>query len=128
MSVNIDELHEVIDDIFADINQNSSEALFRFYISRSYYAVFHELRLAMKRASIDIEQYQTGTHRNLCFILDDLSKQNPKIRQIAFKFSDFLDKRHKADYDLNNKVSWFDVQMAQNYKAKLPILIKENIK
>lgn len=124
MSVTTTDLHKSIDILFGNIDKTSSEALWRAYINRSYYAVFHELRLAMEKAGIDTNRYKTGTHKNLYFILDEMSMTDKNIRKLSLQFKDFLTRRHKADYDLQARISWGDIMITQKYKKELPNLIK----
>ncbi|MFB6349498.1 hypothetical protein ACFBZI_08695 [Moraxella sp. ZJ142] len=128
MSVDIDDLHRCIDALFADIDEQSAESLFRAYINRSYYAVFHELRFTMQQANCGINRYHTGTHNNLCQTLDDMAKDNKAIQKLAMQFRDFLTKRHHADYELQTTVTWYDVKQAQQYRQNLPKIIQEHIK
>ncbi|UNU73286.1 hypothetical protein LU293_09510 [Moraxella nasovis] len=128
MTVNINDLHKCIDEMFININEQSSESQMRAYINRSYYAVFHELKMAMESVGIDINQYKTGTHNNLCLILDDMKNQNKSIQKLALQFRDFLTQRHNADYDLDKNITWHHVKVIMQYKQNLPSLIKEHIK
>lgn len=80
MSVTTTDLHETVNQLFGDIDSTSSEALWRAYINRSYYAVFHELRLAMEQADISTNQYKTGTHDNLYRILDEMAVRDKSIK------------------------------------------------
>lgn len=128
MAIDVNDLQTYIDNMFVNINEWSSESEFRAYINRSYYAVFHELRMAMETANIDINQYKTGTHNNLCLILDDMKRQNKSMQKLAMQFRDFLTQRHNADYDLNKNVTWQHVKIAMQYKQNLPLWIKEHIK
>jgi|GEM_PF-2442910 len=128
MSVTTTDLHETVNQLFADIDNTSSEALWRAYINRSYYAVFHELRLAMEQAGINTNQYKTGTHDNLYMILDEMAAKDKPIKKLALQFKDFLKKRHQSDYKLHEHITWTDVVMAQKYARELPELIAKYIK
>lgn len=128
MSVTTTDLHETINLLFSNIDEKSPESLWRAYINRSYYAVFHELRLAMEMAEIDTNQYKTGTHDNLYMILDKMAEKDKPIKKLALQFKDFLKKRHKSDYKLHEHVTWMDVAMTQKYVQELPKLIAKHIK
>ncbi|OBX51475.1 hypothetical protein [Moraxella nonliquefaciens] len=128
MSVTTTDLHETVNQLFGDIDSTSSEALWRAYINRSYYAVFHELRLAMEQADISTNQYKTGTHDNLYRILDEMAVRDKSIKKLALQFKDFLKKRHQSDYKLHEHITWTDVVMAQKYARELPELIAKYIK
>lgn len=108
MSVTTTDLHETVNQLFGDIDSTSSEALWRAYINRSYYAVFHELRLAMEQAGINTNQYKTGTHDNLYRILDEMAVRDKSIKKLALQFKDFLKKRHQSDYKLHEHITWTD--------------------
>lgn len=124
MAVSIQDWHKMIDEMFINMNEQSSEIVYRSYINRSYYAVFHELILAMETVGININQYKTGTHNNLYLILDKMSMTDNNLRKLSLQFRDFLKKRHKADYDLQARISWGDIIVVQKYKKELPVLIK----
>lgn len=128
MSVTTTDLYETINIMFRNIDNTSSEALWRAYINRSYYAVFHQLRLAMEQAGISTNQYKTGTHDNLYMILDEMAEKDKLIKKLALQFKDFLKKRHKSDYKLHEHITWTDVAMAQKYTQELPKLIAKHIK
>lgn len=127
MSVNTINLYETLDVLFDGINEQTPEGVWRAYINRSYYIIFHELRLAMENANIYTNQYKTGTHDNLYMILDEMANENKSVRKLALQFKDFLKKRHKADYHLKETISWHDVRQAQTYLNELPKLIAIHI-
>lgn len=128
MPVNITDLHRVINDLFISMDDKSSEAIWRAYINRSYYVIFHELKLAMENAGIDTNRYETGTHNNLCVILDDMAKHDKSVQKLALQFKDFLTKRHLADYELSKTMTWYDVKQVQKYLKELPEIIANHIK
>lgn len=127
MSVTVANFYELLDELFNDIDENSSEMKWRTYINRSYYATFHQLKLEMQKAGININQYKTGTHNNLYLVLDEMAKQDISVRKLALQFKDFLKKRHKADYDLEGRITWEDVAIVQRYNKNLPKLIEKYI-
>ena len=128
MSVSIQELHQCVAGLFADVSDKSSESVYRAYINRGYYATFHELKKAMKDVGISTYQYNTGTHNNLCMILDAMSANDKSVQKLAIRFRDFLTKRHHADYELQKTITWHDVKQVQKYLDDLPSMIATHIK
>ena len=65
------------------------------------------------------------THKRIYFILEDLGKTNKKAYSLALKFDDFLAKRHKSDYKLNDEINYADYIQCKKYFEVIPNLLKE---
>lgn len=130
MAISIDELRQVPIDMITVMDEKSSEAVFRTYVNRSYYAIYHECKnyIETNLTQYDLSNdgtFKTGTHKRIYFILEELGKTDKKSRSLALKFKDFLAKRHKADYQLNDKVTWYEVLECKKYFESIPNLLKE---
>ncbi|WP_049237266.1 hypothetical protein [Moraxella canis] len=128
MSICVDDFCSFINAAFANMDENSSEIIHRSYINRSYYAIFHNLRLVMNNAGIATDKFKTGSHQNLFYSLDELAKNDKNLRKIAIKYRNFLTLRHKADYALDDDIEWHDVKQVQKYLDDLPSMIATHIK
>lgn len=129
MSVRVQDFIIFVNDL-SDIDETSHECVFRTYINRSYYAIFHYLKSHIDNHLphydlSDTGTYKTGTHNRIYWVLEDLSKTNKSAKKLAMQFRDFLDKRHKADYNLTATVTYYDVMQCQKYLANMPKLIDE---
>lgn len=128
MSICVDDFCSFINAAFANMDENSSEIIHRSYINRSYYAIFHNLRLAMNNAGIATDKFKTGSHQNLFYSLDELAKNDKNLRKIAIKYRNFLTLRHKADYALDDDIEWYEVRCAIKHSKDLPDLIRQHVK
>lgn len=130
MAISINELRQVPDDIIKTIDEQSSEVVFRAYINRSYYAIYHECKnyIETNLTQYDLSDdgtFKTGTHNRIYLTLEDLGKTNKEARRLALKFDYFLAKRHKADYKLDETITWYDVLECKKYFETIPNLLKE---
>lgn len=112
------------------IDEHSDEHLLRAYINRSYYAIYHECKTYIETNFTDYDlsdtgTFKTGTHKRIYFILEDLGKINKKAYSLALKFDDFLAKRHKSDYKLNDKINYVDYIQCKKHFETIPNLLKD---
>ncbi|STY93231.1 hypothetical protein [Moraxella bovis] len=88
--------------------------------------VKYTLRQNLKNYDLsDTGTFKTGTHKRIYFILEDLGKTNKKAYSLALKFDDFLAKRHKSDYKLNDEINYADYIQCKKYFEVIPNLLKE---
>lgn len=130
MAVNEQDLRQTAIVLSTLINEHSDEHLLRAYINRSYYAIYHECKIYIeaKFKNYDLSDtgtFKTGTHKRIYFILEDLGKTNKKAYSLALKFDDFLAKRHKSDYKLNDEINYADYIQCKKYLEVIPNLLKE---
>lgn len=130
MAVNEQDLRQTAIVLSTLINEHSDEHLLRAYINRSYYAIYHECKIYIeaKFKNYDLSDtgtFKTGTHKRIYFILEDLGKTNKKAYSLALKFDDFLAKRHKSDYKLNDEINYADYIQCKKYFEVIPNLLKE---
>lgn len=132
MSINESHLKSAIEELFCNLNTNSSEELFRAYTNRTYYYIFHLVK------NILIEYYpqyslskkgvfKTGTHQNIVQTLEDLAQKsnNKDIKKLSIQFKYFLSKRHDADYDLEKNFHEYEFKQVKRYFETMPNLIQE---
>lgn len=128
MTVNCDELSLLVDELFVCINPHSKEAVFRAYINRSYYVIYHycknyiETHLPQYKLTDD-GTFKTGTHNRIFLVFEDLAKHNHKARALSIKFRDFLDKRHRADYQLADTIGYYDYMQCKKHFETIPKLL-----
>lgn len=131
MTVSIDELRKIPDDMIKVMNEQSSEAVFRSYINRAYYCIYHQAKFSIEQGNFgnfdlsDKGTFKTGTHNRIYEVFLECGKSNTKAKILAFKFRDFLSKRHKADYKLNEKITWYDVLECKKHFEVIPKLLEE---
>lgn len=129
MAINVDELRQSIHTLFCSINEKTPETILRSYINRSYYVIYHECKhyiethLTQYNLS-DVGTFKTGTHKRIYFVFEDMSKTNKQAHALAIKFNDFLDKRHRADYNLSDRIDYFDYIQCKKYFETIPTLLK----
>lgn len=74
MAVNYNELALLVDELFGLVSQESKEALYRAYINRSYYVIYHhckdyiETHLPQYKLADD-GTFKTGTHNRISWFL-----------------------------------------------------------
>lgn len=130
MAVSKEDLRQTAIMLSNLIDEYSDEHLLRAYINRSYYAIYHECKIYIEANFTDydlsdIGTFKTGTHKRIYFILEDLGKINKKAYSLALKFNDFLAKRHKSDYKLNDEINYVDYIQCKKYFETIPNLLKE---
>lgn len=130
MSVTCDELSLLVDDLFGKINQQSQEVMFRAYINRSYYVIYHHCKNHIEKHFpqydlSDTGTFKTGTHNRIFLVFEDLAKTNKKANVLSIKFRDFLDKRHRADYQLSDTISYYDYAQCKKHFEAIPKLLKD---
>ncbi|MPX18294.1 hypothetical protein CPI31_01490 [Moraxella catarrhalis] len=131
MAISINELRQVPDEMIKTMNEQSSEAVFRAYINRTYYCIYHQAKCSIEQGDFgnfdlsDKGTFKTGTHNRIYEVFLECGKTNTKAKILAFKFRDFLNKRHKADYQLTDKITWYDVLECKKYFETIPTLLKE---
>ena len=132
MAVDIQSLQSSADGLFATLANNSDEVNKRVCISRSYYAIFHiikqyiEQHLAQYPMGKDCA-FKTGVHNQIYLILADFAQQtnDKSIKKLALQFKDFHTKRCQSDYELEQDISDYDVQMAKKYYENIPNLLND---
>ncbi len=130
--INTDDMQAVVDKLFPTPSNITNEGMQRAFVNRSYYVVYHEL-LAM------IEQHypqfdmsdngdfgNTGSHNRVFLALKELMQGGDKnMQMLAYKFRDYLSKRHKADYRLDDDFSNTEYQQVLQYVEQIPLLIEK---
>ncbi len=130
------DMQAVVNELFPNPTNITNEAMQRAFVNRSYYVIYHQL-LSM------IEQYypqfdmsdngefgNTGSHNRIFLALKELmesDKSNKNMQMLAYKFRDFLSKRHKADYKLDDTFSEMEYRQVLRYVEKIPLLINKVI-
>lgn len=97
--------------------EEKSEIGFRNCVSRSYYAMYHEVLSILNE---EIPKYQgMGVHSCLLAYLEDRQSGEPydknKLSQLSYILRAQRDKRHDADYELDK--TGIDSAVAENSMA-----------
>lgn len=132
MSVQYQDLCNVINVLFKDLNKNSEEAILRAYVNRSYYAIYHYVKqyIEQNQKKFDLSDngsFKTGSHHRIVLVFEELCEHptlikadQQKVRKFYMQFKDFLSKRHLADYQLDKDVEYTDVAQCMKYFNELP--------
>lgn len=126
-------MRATVANLFEHLDKNSKEGLRRAYTNRTYYVIYHELRIFLeKTCDYDLsdkgEFGNMGSHVRVYEAFNDMlskDKSNKALRSIALKFRDFLLKRHKADYNLEEDFSEYDLKQIEKYYQDIPNLVSQ---
>lgn len=137
MSIAAHDLKRVAEELFPEPVAVTDEALRRACVNRKYYATYHYL-LDVIEANFpnyivrgDNRTFgNTGTHHQLFHVFDDIYKNSHSkyAQRVSLKFTNFLTKRHAADYHLNEDFSEFDYKQALKFAEDIPKLADELVK
>lgn len=135
MSVTIDELKQAITSMFPDPKAIKEEAIQRACINRHYYLIYYTMLIVIKD---NFPQYDmsregsfnnTGSHNRVFCVFEEIAEQtgSKEAEMLSMQFSDFLTKRHKADYKLNESFSSGEYSQCLRYAERIPELAQELI-
>lgn len=130
MTVNCNELLVLVNELSKLINENSKETILRTYINRSYYAIYHcckqYIEVHYPEYNLDVKgTFKTGSHHSIVLAFEDLAKGNKVAKKLSIKFADFLNKRHKSDYQLSDTINYYDYKQCEQYLKTIPELLQE---
>ncbi len=130
--INTDDMQAVVSELFPNPQTIKNEPMQRAYINRSYYMIYHQLLAMMEQNYPNLDMSDngdfgnTGSHNRVFLALKELMQNNDKnMQMLAYKFRDFLSKRHKADYKLDDDFSDTEYQQVLQYVEQIPLLIKK---
>lgn len=130
MSVTINELEQAINSLFPNPKDITEEAIQRACINRHYYLIYYMMLTVIKDnfpqydMSRDGSFNNTGSHKRVFLVFEGLAEStNSKTAQrLALQFTDFLTKRHKADYKLDESFSKGEYAQCLRYADRIPEL------
>lgn len=136
MSVSDVELERVVASLFPNLEVITDEATQRACINRKYYITYHFLLDVISKHFPNYDMSDkgmfgnTGSHNRVYLVFDDIYKNtgSKDAQRISIKFTNFLSKRHKADYDLNEDFSEFDYKQALKFAIDIPELAESLVK
>lgn len=130
MSVSNFDLECAVISLFPDPEAIIDEATQRACVNRKYYMTYHLLLNMIDEyfpnydMSNDGMFGNTGSHNRVYLVLDDIYRNTKckNAQRLSIKFTNFLSKRHKADYKLNEDFSEFDYKQALKFAIDIPEL------
>ncbi len=130
MSVTLDELKQAIDHLFPDPKNITEEAIQRSCINRHYYLIYSTMLAVIRE---NFPQYDmsregsfnnTGSHNRVFLVFEEIAEltDSKTAKRLALQFTDFLTKRHKADYKLDKTFSSGEYAQCLRYVERIPEL------
>ncbi len=130
MSVTIDELKQAIDSLFPNPKTIKEEAIQRACINRHYYLIYYAMLVVIKD---NFPQYDmsregsfnnTGSHKRVFCVFEEMAELtgSKEAERLSLQFYDFLTKRHKADYKLDESFSSGEYSQCLRYVERIPEL------
>ncbi len=135
MSVTIDELKQAIDSLFPNPKNIKEEAIQRACINRHYYLIYYTMLTVIED---NFPQYDmsregsfsnTGSHKRVFCVFEDIAERTgiKEAEMLSMQFADFLTKRHKADYYLDESFSTGEYSQCLRYAERIPELAQKLI-
>lgn len=136
MSVSGIELERVVASLFPNPEVITDEATRRACVNRKYYITYHCLLNIISKNFPNYDMSNegmfgnTGSHKRVYLVFDDIYKNtgSKDAQRISIKFANFLSKRHKADYYLDEDFSEFDYKQALKFAIDIPQLAESLVK
>ena len=130
MSVSNSDLEGAAASLFPQPEIITDEAIQRACVNRKYYITYHCLLSIIGEYFPNYDMSNegmfgnTGSHNRVYLVFDDIYKNTKckNAQRLSLKFTNFLSKRHKADYDLNEDFSEFDYKQALKFAIDIPEL------
>ena len=130
MSVTIEGLKQAVDQLFPNPKAITEEAIQRACINRHYYLIYYAMLIVIKDnfpqydMSRDGSFSNTGSHNRVFCVFEEMAEQegSKSAKKLALQFTDFLTKRHKADYKLDENFSSGEYTQCLNYANRIPEL------
>ncbi|WP_367109577.1 hypothetical protein [uncultured Psychrobacter sp.] len=130
MSVTIEDLKQAIDYLFPNPKEIKEEAIQRACINRHYYLIYYTMLIIIKD---NFPQYDmsrngsfnnTGSHNRVFLVFEEIAEltDSKTAKKLALQFTDFLTKRHKADYKLDETFSSGEYAQCLRYAERIPEL------
>ena len=130
MSVTINELKQAIDQLFPNPKDITEEAIQRACINRHYYLIYYTMLTVIKDnfpqhdMSRDGSFNNTGSHKRVFLVFEEVAEltDSKTAKKLALQFTNFLTKRHKADYKLDENFSSGEYSQCLRYAERIPEL------
>ncbi len=130
--IDTNDMQTVVNTLFPKPQTIKDEATQRAFVNRSYYVIYHKLLAMIEQHYPHLDMSDsgnfgnTGSHNRVFLALKELMQDNGKdMQMVAYKFRDFLSKRHKADYKLDDDFSDTEYQQVLRYVEQIPLLIEK---
>lgn len=130
MSVTIKDLKQSIDYLFPNPQDIADEAIQRACINRHYYLIYSTMLMVIKDnfpqydMSRDGSFSNTGSHNRVFCVFEEIAELtgSKTAERLSLQFTDFLTKRHKADYKLDESFSSGEYSQCLRYAERIPEL------
>lgn len=130
MSVTINELEQAIDQLFPNSKDITEEAIQRACINRHYYLIYSTMLMVINDnfpqydMSRDGSFSNTGSHNRVFCVFEEIAELtgSKTAERLSLQFTDFLTKRHKADYKLDESFSSGEYAQCLRYAERIPEL------
>ena len=130
MSVTIEDLKQAVDSLFPNPKAITEEVLQRACINRHYYLIYHRVLTVIRNnfpqydMSRDGSFNNTGSHKRVFCVFEEIAEltDSKASKKLALQFTDFLTKRHKADYKLDENFSSGEYAQCLRYVERIPEL------
>ncbi|MES1964787.1 hypothetical protein M0N77_05500 [Psychrobacter sp. AH5] len=130
MSVTIEDMKQAVDHLFPNPKTIEDEAIQRACINRHYYLIYYMMLNVIKDnfpqydMSRDGSFNNTGSHKRVFLVFEEIAEltESKAAKRLALQFTDFLTKRHKADYRLEENFSSGEYAQCLRYADRIPEL------
>lgn len=130
MSVTINELEQAINSLFPNPKDITEEAIQRACINRYYYLIYSTMLMVINDnfPRYDMSRNgsfsNTGSHNRVFCVFEEIAELtgSKTAERLSLQFTDFLTKRHKADYKLDESFSSGEYAQCLRYAERIPEL------
>ncbi|WLP93376.1 hypothetical protein [Psychrobacter sp. M13] len=130
MSVTIKDLKQAIDQLFPNPKNITEEAIQRACINRHYYLIYSTMLTVIRDnfpqydMSRDGSFKNTGSHNRVFLVFEEIAEltDSKTAKMLSLQFTNFLTKRHKADYKLDETFSSGEYAQCLRYADRIPEL------
>jgi len=130
LSVTIEDLKQAVDHLFPNPKGITEEAIQRACINRHYYLIYYAMLIFIKDnfpqydMSRDGSFSNTGSHNRVFCVFEEIAELtgSKKAEMLSLQFTNFLTKRHKADYKLDENFSSGEYSQCLKYAERIPEL------
>lgn len=123
-------MKQAVDHLFPNPKTIEDEAIQRACINRHYYLIYYMMLNVIKDnfpqydMSRDGSFNNTGSHKRVFLVFEEIAEltESKAAKRLALQFTDFLTKRHKADYRLEENFSSGEYAQCLRYADRIPEL------
>lgn len=125
-------MKQAVDHLFPNPKTIEDEAIQRACINRHYYLIYYMMLNVIKDnfpqydMSRDGSFNNTGSHKRVFLVFEEIAEltESKAAKRLALQFTDFLTKRHKADYRLEENFSSGEYAQCLRYADRIPELAR----